>query len=64
LIIPAPVSLKIQRSLAGAVVQDVAIRGKWAAARFSNGETVRLLDIGFSGSWWIDRVGAGRQFFE
>jgi hypothetical protein len=59
-----PVSLKIQRLFAGAVVQDVAIRGKWAAARFSNGETVRLLNIGISGSWWIDRVGAGRQFFE
>lgn len=59
-----PVSSEVQRSFAGAVVQDVAIRGKWAAARFSNGETVRLLHIGISRSWWIERVGAGRQFFD
>jgi hypothetical protein len=49
---------------AGAVVRDVVIRGKWAAARFSNGETVRLQAFQGGDGWWIDRVGAGRQFFE
>ena len=59
-----PVSSKVQRSFAGAVVQDIAIRGQQAAALFSNGETVRFQAIGTSGDWWIDRVGAGRKFFE
>jgi hypothetical protein len=59
-----PVSSKVQRSFAGAVVRDVVIRGKWAAARFSNGETVRLQAFQGGDGWWIDRVGAGRQFFE
>jgi hypothetical protein len=59
-----PVSSKVQRSFAGAVVQDTVIRGKWAAARFSNGETVKLQEILGGDGWWIDRVGAGRKFFE
>jgi hypothetical protein len=59
-----PVSSEVQRSFAGAVVQDIAISGKWAAARFSNGETVRFV-VAFGGEfWWIDRVGAGRKLFE
>jgi hypothetical protein len=57
------VSSKIQGS-AGAEVQDIVIRGRWAAARFSNGETVRFQEVGTSDSWWIDTVGAGRKFFE
>jgi hypothetical protein len=59
-----PVSAKVQRSFAGGVVQDIVIRGKRAAARFSNGETVRFVEFRGGGSWWIDRVGAGRQLFE
>jgi hypothetical protein len=58
------VSSKVQRSFAGAVVRDVVIRGKWAAARFSNGKTVRLQEFLGGDGWWIDRVGAGRKFFE
>lgn len=59
-----PVSSKVQRSFAGAVVREIVIRGHHAGARFSNGETVRLAEDG--GFWWIDRVGgnAGRKFFE
>jgi hypothetical protein len=60
----APVSPKVQRSFAGAVVRDIVIRGKWAAARFSNGEILRFARIGFSDDWGIDRVAAGRRFFE
>jgi len=58
------VSSKVQRSFSTAVVQEVVIKGQRAAARFSNGETVRFLERDIGGSWWIDRVGAGRQFFE
>jgi hypothetical protein len=58
------VSSKVQRSFAGAVVRDFVITGKWAAARFSNGKTVRLQEFLGGDGWWIDRVGAGRKFFE
>jgi hypothetical protein len=58
------VSTKIQRSFAAAEVEDVVIRGIWAAARFSNGETVLLRDVGISRSWAIVGVGAGSKFFE
>lgn len=56
-----PVSSK---SFAGAVVREVVIRGRHAAARFSNGETVRFTKVPVGQFWSIDRVGAGRQFFE
>jgi hypothetical protein len=61
-----PVSSKVQRSFADAVVREIVIRGHHAAARFSNGETVRFAEDAGRGSWWIDRVGgnAGRKFFE
>jgi hypothetical protein len=60
-----PVSSEVQRSFAGAVVEEVVIRGQRAAARFSNGETVRFVAAAAPGRfWWIARVGAGRQFFE
>ena len=57
-----PVSSKVQRSFAGAVVREIVIRGRHAGARFSNGETVRFSEDG--GFWWIDRVGgkAGQKF--
>jgi hypothetical protein len=59
------VSSKVQRSFAAAEVQDVVIRGTWAAARFSNGETVLFREVGIKrGSWAIVGVGAGRKFFE
>jgi hypothetical protein len=61
----APVSSEVQRSFAGAVVEEVVIRGHRAAARFSNGETVRFVAAAApSRFWWIERVGAGRRFFE
>jgi hypothetical protein len=58
------VSPKVRRSFAAAEVQDIVIRGIWAAARFSNGETVLFREVGISGSWAIVGVGAGRKFFE
>jgi hypothetical protein len=59
-----PVSSEVQGSFAGAVVRKIVIRGGLAAARFSNGETVRFV-VAFGGEfWWIDRVGAGRELFE
>jgi hypothetical protein len=57
-----PVSSKVQRSFRRAVVEDIVIRGQRAAARFSNGETVRFQEnLGF---WGIERVGAGQRLFE
>jgi hypothetical protein len=58
------VSSEVQRSFAAAEVEDVVIRGIWAAARFSNGETVLFRDVGISRSWAIVGVGAGTKFFE
>jgi hypothetical protein len=57
-----PLSSEVQRSFAGAVVEDVAIKGQRAAARFSNGEAVRF--SGFGADWGVLRVGAGRELFE
>jgi hypothetical protein len=59
-----PVSPAVQRSFAGAVVQDIVIRGNWAAARFSNGETVLLSGDVTRVDWSIAKIGAGRKFFE
>jgi hypothetical protein len=60
-----PLSLEFRSSFAEAVVEDIAIRGHRAAARFSNGETILFVEVGASGSWWIHKVGgnAGRKFF-
>jgi hypothetical protein len=58
------VSSEVQRSFAAAEVEDVVIRGIWAAARFSNGETVLFREVGISRSWAIVGVGAGTKFFE
>jgi hypothetical protein len=46
-------------------VREIVIRGRHAAARFSNGETVRFTKAR-DWRWFIDRVGgnAGRKFFE
>jgi hypothetical protein len=58
-----------RRSFAGATVEEIAIRGERAGARFSNGEEVELSWVnGYAvgGVWWIERFGgnAGRRFFE
>jgi hypothetical protein len=58
-----PLSPKVQRWFADAVVREIVIRGRHAAARFSNGETVRFTEAPWGGSWSIDRVGAGRKLF-
>jgi hypothetical protein len=52
-----PLSLEFRRSFAGAVVEEVVIKGAQAAATFSNGATVQFTEIGGSGDWWIHRVG-------
>jgi hypothetical protein len=58
-----------RRSFEGATVEDVAIAGASAGARFSNGETAEILPAGVPGvpyGWWITRWGrhAGRWYFE
>jgi hypothetical protein len=58
-----PVSSKVQRSFAGAVVREVVVRGQRAAARFSNGATVRFTRAPDQ-FWFIERVGAGQRLFE
>lgn len=66
-----PVSRGFQKSFADATVQDVAIKGDRAAARFSNGETVELdrvneHEVRLRGAWWISKVGGtgGRRLFD
>jgi hypothetical protein len=59
-----PMSSDVRQSFADAVVEEVVIRGKRAAARFSNGVTVRFVVRSGPTSWWIDKVDAGGQFFE
>jgi hypothetical protein len=53
------------QSFHAATVQDIAINGDRAAARFSNGETVELVR-GHGGAWQISKIGenAGRGFFK
>jgi hypothetical protein len=56
-------SWAFRKSFADATVAAIVIKGRRAAARFSNGETVELLDVG---EWLIHKVGgnAGRNLFE
>jgi hypothetical protein len=55
-----PPSAEFRRSFEGATVVDVvAIEGRQAAARFSNGETVVLFDA--SGVWLIKKVGWNQE---
>lgn len=61
-----PVSAAFRRSFRDSRVEEVAIERKFAAARFSNGETVRLIHVegtAPNGVWWIDEFGgdAGRR---
>ena len=59
-----PPTPPFRRSFEAAVVEEVAIKGNRAAARFSNGVVVRFW--GDAGTWMIDEIGgsAGRGFFE
>lgn len=64
-----PPSSQFVKSFRGAKVQEIAIKGRRAAARYSNGEVIELDHInGYAvgGVWWIDKLGgnAGRAFFE
>jgi hypothetical protein len=64
-----PPSPAFRKSFRDARVEKVAIGRKFAAARFSNGETVRLARVEGTtpnGVWWIDQFGgdAGRKLLE
>ena len=51
-----PLSSELRESFEGATVEDVAIKGRKAAAQFSNGETVEFIDAG--GQWLIQTIAA------
>jgi hypothetical protein len=59
-----PPSDAFRKSFEGASVQDIAIKGGRAAARFSNGEVVELVSV--VDGWSIAKFGGmtGRGFFE
>jgi hypothetical protein len=66
-----PPSAEFRDSFRDATVDEIAIKGDRAAARFSNGEVIELGEdlTGFEHAgvwWWITKVGgnAGRGFFE
>lgn len=61
-----PLSSTFRKSFEGATVQDIAIKGDRAAARFSNGQVIELAHVQGLGGWAIVKLGenAGRQFFE
>ena len=64
-----PPSSQFVKSFRGAKVQEIAIKGRRAAARYSNGVLIELEQInGYAvgGVWWIDKLGgnAGRGFFK
>jgi hypothetical protein len=64
-----PVSAAFRKSFRDARVEEVAIERNFAAARFSNGETVRLIHVegtAPNGVWWIVEFGgdAGRKLLE
>ncbi len=51
-------SREFRQSFADASVTAIAINGRRAVAKFSNGETVRM-EIVESGDWWIHSFGGG-----
>ena len=55
-----------RKSFWDATVQEIAIEGDRAAARFSNGETIELQRGGDDRGWLVDKLGenAGRGFFK
>jgi hypothetical protein len=62
-----PPSSGFRKSFRDATVQDIAIKGDRAAAKFSNGEAVELFHATQEGDvWWIAKFGgnAGRKFFK
>lgn len=64
-----PPSPGFRKSFADATIQDIAIKGHRAGARFSNGEGIELFWVnGYAvgGVWWIGDFGgnAGGKFFE
>jgi hypothetical protein len=69
-----PPSSEFRQSFEDAAVQDIAIKGNRAGAKFSNGETVELDHVSgyeLGGIWWVHKYGgnaghgnAGREFFE
>ena len=69
-----PPSSAFQESFADATVQDIAIKGNRAAAKFSNGVAVEFGGIGrphdpvneLGPAWLIDKIGgnAGKKYFE
>jgi hypothetical protein len=54
-----PLSARFKRSFRDATVEDVlVIKGRRAAARFSNGEVVAFYYVRDGGGrWWVDRLG-------
>jgi hypothetical protein len=72
-----PPSSGFRKSFRDATVQDIAIKGDHAGAKFSNGESVELVEVPDPQTltvpgeppdtvWWIDKLGgnAGRELFE
>jgi hypothetical protein len=64
-----PPSPAFRNSFRDARAEDVAVEGRFAGVRFSNGETVRLdrgIGTGPKGFWWIVKFGgdAGRKLLE
>ena len=60
----SPPTTAYRRSFEKARVEEIAIKGKRVAARFSNGELIEL--VGVVGGWGVHKVGgqAGRWVFE
>lgn len=54
-----PVSLAVKQSFRGATVEAVNVRGRRAAARFSNGEIVEFVDGGPHTPWQVHVVATG-----
>jgi hypothetical protein len=62
----APPTRAFRRLFEGATVEDIVIKAKRAAARFSNGEVVLFVFPTAARTWLVHKLGedAGRGFFE
>ena len=62
----SPPSQAFRKSFENATVENVHIKGERAAAIFSNGETIVLVQVSDRGVWWVHKIGAnaGKNFFE
>ena len=60
-----PVTLAYRRSFEKARFEEIAIKGKRVAARFSNGQLITLVGV-VGGRWMVHKVGdkAGAKVFE